>query len=219
MQTPETIRDDFDRIALLPEDWNNNLQYHGSLLRRVPRGCAEALDVGCGAGGFTRQLARRCGHATGIDLSPNMVAEARRCSAGAGNVDYRVADVMTEPLPPGAFDCITAIALLHHLPLEPALARFRDLLRPGGVLLVLDVRRGEFLPADLLALGVTTLLHLLHTGRLREDAAVRAAWEEHGRTDRFPPPAEVREACSRVLPGARVRTHLLWRYSLVWRRP
>ena len=49
-QTLDTIRDDFDRIALLPEEWNNSRQYHRLLLRRVPRGCARALDVGCGAG-------------------------------------------------------------------------------------------------------------------------------------------------------------------------
>ena len=218
-QTLDTIRDDFDRIALLPEEWNTSLHYQRLLLRRVPRGCAEALDVGCGAGDFTRELAARCGHVTGVDLAPNMVAEARRRSPGVANVDYAVADVMTEPLPTGAFDCIAAIALLHHLPLEAALTRFRDLLRPGGVLLVLDIRRGEFLPADLAALGVTTLLHLWHTGRLREAPDVREAWEAHGQTDHFPPPAEVRRAAARLLPGAAVRTHLLWRYSLVWRKP
>jgi SAM-dependent methyltransferase len=219
-QTLETIRDDFDRIALLPDEpWNHNLHYRRVLLRRVPRSCAEALDVGCGAGALTRELATRCGHVTGLDLSPNMVAEARRRSAGVANVDYAVADVMTEPLPAGAFDCITAVALLHHLPLEPALSRFRDLLRPGGVLLVLDVRPGEFLPVDLLALGASTLLCLWHTGRPRESQEARQAWAEHGRTDRYPPRAEVRAACERVLPGAAVRRHLIWRYSLVWRKP
>jgi SAM-dependent methyltransferase len=219
-QTLDTIRDDFDRIALLPEGkWNHNLHYQRTLLRRVPRGCMEALDVGCGTGALTRQLAARCGHVTGLDLSPNMVAEARRRSAGVANVDCAVADFMTEPLPAGAFDCITAVALLHHLPLEPALSRFRDLLRPGGVLLVLDVRPGEFLPADVLTLGVSTALFLWHTGRLRESEVARQVWAAHGRTDRYPPQAEVRTACARVLPGSEVRRHLIWRYSLVWRKP
>jgi SAM-dependent methyltransferase len=219
-QTRETIRDDFDRIALLPDEpWNHNLHYQRPLLRRVPGGCAEALDVGCGTGAFTRELAARCGHVTGLDLSPNMVAEARRRSAGVANVDYAVADFMTEPLPAGTFDCITAVALLHHLPLEAALSRFRDLLRPGGVLLVLDVRPGEFLPVDLLAIGASTALFLWHTSRPRESEAARQVWAAHGRTDRYPPQAEVRAACSRVLPGAAVRRHLIWRYSLVWRKP
>jgi SAM-dependent methyltransferase len=219
LQTNETIRDDFDRIALLPASWSHNDHYHGTLLRQVPRGCREALDVGCGTGAFSRLLAARCGHVTGVDLSPVMVAEARRRSAGLANVDYAVADVMTDPLPVGAFDCVAAVALLHHLPLEPALTRFRELLRPGGVLLVLDIRSGDSLPADLLALGVSTVLHLWHNRRPRESAEAREAWEAHGRTDRFQPPAEVRAACADVLPGARVRPHLIWRYSLFWRKP
>jgi SAM-dependent methyltransferase len=219
-QTPETIREDFDRIAGLPDvTWDHNHHYHPVLLRHVPRGSPQALDAGCGAGDFTRQLAARCGHVTGVDLSPNMVAQARSRSAGVANVDYSVADIMTEPLPAGAFDCVTSIAVLHHLPLDAALRRFSDLLRPGGILLVLDIRPGGFLPADLVSLGASTALLLWHTGRPREDAAVRAVWEEHGRTDRFPPLGEVREACRRALPGADVRSHLIWRYSLVWRKP
>lgn len=220
MQTQDTIRADFDRIALLPDVvWDHNHHYHPVLLRHVPPGCAEALDAGCGMGDFTRLLAARCGHVTGLDLSPNMVAEARRRSAGLANVDYARADIMTEPLPAGAFDCVSSIAVLHHLPLDAALRRFSDLLRPGGVLLVLDIRPGGFLPSDVVALAASTALLLRHTGRPREDPVVRAAWEAHGRTDRFPSLAEVREACGRVLPGARVRSHLIWRYSLVWRKP
>ena len=210
MQTPDTIRADFDRIADLPDvRWDHNHHYHPVLLRHVPPGCAEALDAGCGLGDFTRLLAARCGHVTGLDLSPNMLARARRRSTGVANVDYLLADIMTEPLPTGAFDCLTSIALLHHLPLDAGLRRFRDLLRPGGVLLVLDIRPGGFLPADLVSLGASTALLLRHTGRPREDPAVRAAWEEHGRTDRFPRLDEVREACGRVLPGARIRSHLI----------
>ena len=61
-------------------------------------------------------------------------------------------------------------------------------------------------------------LRLLKTGRLREPAAVRAAWAEHGRSDVYPTLAQVRRACAGLLPGARVRRHLLWRYSLVWHK-
>jgi hypothetical protein len=57
------------------------------------------------------------------------------------------------------------------------------------------------------------------SGRLAEPAELRRAWEEHGRTDRYLTLAEVRAACARALPGARVRRHLLWRYLIVWRRP
>ncbi|HXM54638.1 MAG TPA: class I SAM-dependent methyltransferase [Candidatus Dormibacteraeota bacterium] len=219
-QTPETIRADFDRIALLPDGgWDHNRHYQRRLLRAVPHGCGRALDVGCGTGLLTRTLAARCEHVTGIDLSPNMVEEARRRSADVANVEYVLGDVMAAPLDAGGFECVASSAVLHHLPLAPVLERLRDLLRPGGVLLVLDLRESGPLVADLAALAVSIPLTAWHNHRLRQPAVEREAWDAHGRTDRYPAMAEVREAAARVLPGALVRRHLLWRYSLAWRKP
>jgi hypothetical protein len=47
---------------------------------------------------------------------------------------------------------------------------------------------------------------------------VREAWAEHGRHDTYPTLDEMRRICDGVLPGALIRGHLLWRYSLVWRK-
>ncbi len=46
----------------------------------------------------------------------------------------------------------------------------------------------------------------------------RAAWDAHGRDDVYPTVGEVRRVCADLLPGAQVRRHLLWRYSLVWHK-
>ena len=66
---------------------------------------------------------------------------------------------------------------------------------------------------------VSLVLRALKTGRFRAPREVRAAWEEHGRDEIYPTVPAVRQVCERVLPGARVRRHLLWRYSIVWRKP
>jgi SAM-dependent methyltransferase len=221
VQTLETIREDFDRLALLPDGWNHNRQYDRWLLRHVPDGCEDALDAGCGTGEFALQLALRCKRVLGIDLSPEMIEQARRRSAGRPALEFRVADLMDEA-PAGRFDCIATIATLHHLPLEQALARLGDALRSGGVLLVLDVVANRNLGERLWAaraMPVATALRLWHRGRLRPTRAEREAWVAHCRTDRYFTLPEVRAACVRVLPGARVRRHLLWRYSIVWNKP
>ena len=58
----------------------------------------------------------------------------------------------------------------------------------------------------------------MHVSRLNPQN--RRAREEHGATDVYLTPAEVRDACAEAgLRGAKVRRHLLWRYSLVWRKP
>lgn len=220
VQTPETIREDFDQLALLPEGWNHNRQYHRWLLRHVPTGCEEALDAGCGTGEFALQLALRCKRVLGIDLSPVMIEQARRRSAGRPALEFRVADLMDEAA--ARFDCIATIATLHHLPLEPALARLGGALRSGGVLLVLDVVANRNLVERLWAaraMPISMALRVWHRGRLRPTQAERQAWVAHCRTDRYSTLAEVRGACARVLPGARVRRHLLWRYSIVWNKP
>jgi SAM-dependent methyltransferase len=217
------VRADFDRLAGLSGDgWDHNAHYHRFLLDRLPSRCRLALDVGSGTGAFARLLAGRCDRVLAVDLSSRMVEVARRRSAGYPNLGHLVADAATWPFQPGRFDCVASIAAAHHLPLVPLLARMRDGLAPGGTLLLLDIYRPRS-PADLavslLAVAAARVLRLRHTGRLGDPPELRRAWEDHGRTDRYLTLAEVRAACARVLPGAAVRRHLLWRYSVVWRRP
>jgi hypothetical protein len=107
---------------------------------------------------------------------------------------------------------------MHHLPLDDILPRLKAALTPGGVLAILDLRRcgpaGSALPAP-----YAMLRRLVHTGRLREEPEARRAWAEHGKSDRYLSVGEVRRICEPLLPGARLRRHLLWRYSLIWRKP
>ena len=215
------IQADFDRLALLSRaQWDHNAHYHRFLLQHVPAPCAEALDIGCGSGAFARLLAGRAQHVLGLDLAPEMVRLARERSAHLANLEFQVADVREWDWPAGRFDCIATIATLHHLPLAEMLARMKAALRPGGALLVLDLFRGKGV-VDLLAAGlaipVGVLLRLFHTGRLREPRAIREAWAAHAPHDSYLTLAEIRRICAEVLPGARVRRHLLWRYSIVYK--
>jgi isoquinoline 1-oxidoreductase beta subunit len=58
----------------------------------------------------------------------------------------------------------------------------------------------------------------VHNGRLRPPREVRAAWEAHGKTDRYLTMPEVRRLYESIFPGVVIRKHLLWRYSAVWTR-
>ncbi len=216
-------RADFDRLAALDTGrWSHNSHYHSYLLRRLPPRMDSALEIGCGTGEFTRLLARRARRVTAIDLSPEMVRVARERSTACANIEYIVADATAWDISPNTYDCVATIATLHHLPLEPTLTRMRDALRPGGTLLVLDLHAPDFPGAYLrfpVAFAANLLLRLAHGLPLRERPEVRAAWQEHGRHDVYPHLREVKRLCARLLPCARLRTHLLWRYSLTWRKP
>jgi SAM-dependent methyltransferase len=217
------VQADFDRLAALDEGrWDNNRHYHAFLLRSLPQNRQSALEIGCGTGDFARSLARHFERVVAVDLSPEMVRRARELSRAVKNAEFRQADVCTWDPPPATFDCIVSIATLHHLPMEETLQKLDAALRPGGVLLVLDLYQPRTL-ADRMwsawAYPWNRLLRTWHLRRLREPAHVRRAWAEHARHDVYPTLAEVRALAERLLPGAAVRRHLFWRYSLIWRKP
>ncbi|MCP3980958.1 MAG: methyltransferase domain-containing protein [bacterium] len=221
--TTSQVRHDFDRIALLGRgEWDHNAYYHAYLLDRLPAAIGPTLDLGCGTGEFSRQLASRAEHVLGIDLSPNMIDVARSRSAGLDNVEYRIGDALEWPVPTQSFDCVASIATLHHLPFAETLQDLADALRPGGTLIVLDLIDDASLVERCLgaiALPVARWARFRATGSLRESAEARRLWAEHGRGDTYPRLKDVRRTCADILPGAEVRRHLLWRYSIVWRKP
>jgi ubiquinone/menaquinone biosynthesis C-methylase UbiE len=218
----DLIRADFDRIALLSSgDWNHNGLYHDYLLKHLPSGCDEVLEIGCGAGQFSRRLAGLARRVLALDISTEMLRNARERSTEFSNIDFELADAMTREFDQPQFDCVASIATLHHLPFVEALSRAKLLLKPGGVLLVLDLVEPDGLLdflANLLAVPVSVAIRFLHSGRLLPSRELRAAWNEHGRHDSYLTIGEVRRVCADILPGAKIKKHLLWRYSIVWQK-
>jgi SAM-dependent methyltransferase len=99
------------------------------------------LDVACGPGLVVCAFARVVRHATGIDLTPAMLDQARAHAAeqGVTNVTWRQGDVLPLPWADGAFTLVTARFAFHHF-LDP-LAVLREMARvcaPGGTVMVVD---------------------------------------------------------------------------------
>ena len=101
------------------------------------------LDVGCGDGELTLDLAGRVGRVTGVDLDAEDIEAARAAGAGAANVEFRVGDLYALDLPDGCVDVVLAHSVLEQLdrPME-ALVELRRVLRPGGVVAVACVEYG-----------------------------------------------------------------------------
>jgi ubiquinone/menaquinone biosynthesis C-methylase UbiE len=222
----DKVREDFDRLALLSEAsvWEHNSHYHPFLLRQLPEPLGEALEVGCGAGEFARLLAKRCERVVAVDLSPRMIEAAKARSKDHPNIEYLVADAASREFPSERFDCAVSIATLHHMPLSPMLAKMRDALKPGGTLILLDLyqaRTAADRVVSALAVPTGKAISLARIGYLaeRQEPELQKAWEEHGKTDAYPTLAAVRWACETALGGAAVRRRLLWRYTVVWRKP
>jgi len=105
---------------------------------------ARVLDVGCGGGILAEGLAVRGASVVGIDLAAANVEAAAAHAAGAGlAIDYRVADAAElARSEPGAFDVVTCLEVLEHVPDAPALvAACAALVKPGGAAFFSTINR------------------------------------------------------------------------------
>lgn len=187
--------------------WSHNDHYHDWLLRQLPDEVGSALDVGCGAGELVRRLAGRSRSVLGVDRDRRIIGHAPELP----NVRYVVGDVLD--LPDDRYDVITAVASLHHLPLDEALVTFRRWLAPGGTLVVI----GLCVPtlADYLMMPVATPANMLVS--LRHGKGPRPVGMSAPVRGPDMTMAELRARVGQHLPGARVRRRLYFRYSLVYR--
>jgi len=101
------------------------------------------LDIGCGPGSITIDLADRVGAAVGIDASEEAITKARELSAGRSDVRFQVADVYQLPFADESFDVVFAHQVLQHLS-DPvaALVEARRVLAPGGLVAARDADYG-----------------------------------------------------------------------------
>ncbi|WP_104814856.1 bifunctional 2-polyprenyl-6-hydroxyphenol methylase/3-demethylubiquinol 3-O-methyltransferase UbiG [Kitasatospora sp. MMS16-BH015] len=204
----------------MPFDHNDH--YHRLLVRQLPRGCRTALDVGCGTGRFARRLAGLGVAVDAIDPSAEVIAAARAADGGA-NPQYRQADIREAELPCRRYEFISCLASLHHVPFETVTV-LREALAPGGVLVVLGCypERSRLDWAwSLAAVPVNAAARLAVWAAERLRRAPAAAAEAEAVQAPVRPPtmtlAEIRQAAAELLPGAKVRRLLFWRYLLVYR--
>jgi arsenite methyltransferase len=102
---------------------------------------AYVVDVGCGTGVVTREVARRAGVGSvlGIDSSDALLDDARRLGGRGAGIEYLCADAQRLPLPDAQVDVAIYHTLFSHLP-DPrsALAEGARILKRGGCLVVFD---------------------------------------------------------------------------------
>jgi len=192
--------------------WNHNTHFHPLAVRHVAP-ATSALDVGCGEGLLTRQLAAAgAARVLGVDVEPAMVAEARsRAPEGASGLEYREGDFLAMPLE-GRFDLVTCVATLHHVDLAAGLRRLRGLTAPGGRLVVVGLARSSG-PLDV-ALGLASVVvdPLVKPARGYWEHPAPVVDPEHSYDD-------VERVAATMLPGARFRRRLYYRYTLEWAAP
>ncbi|MFE8944828.1 class I SAM-dependent methyltransferase [Streptomyces sp. NPDC007856] len=208
--------------------FNHNDFYHRVLLRRVPRGCRTALDVGCGTGRFARRLAHLGIEVDAVDPSAEVIEAAlmaSRVNPGRREPRFRQADITRLELPKGRYDFISCLASIHHMPFS-TVAALRDALAPGGVLVVLGCypeRSRMDWAWSLAAVPVNAGARIAVAVRDRA-RSVSGGGADASATVQAPvmrpemPLSEIRREAANLLPGCTIRRLLFWRYLLVFRK-
>jgi len=91
----------------------------------------QVLEIGCGTGYFTRELAKTGAKIIAIDISPDLIAKARE-EIKQSNVFFSVQNAYASVFQNDEFDYIAGSSVLHHLNLPKALSEINRILKPGG---------------------------------------------------------------------------------------
>src|SRR5215207_1867003 len=119
---------------------------HRAIIRRIAARCGDGplkvLDVGCGTGVFGARIRRALPRARvwGVDLVAGMLAKgSERWRHHAGELLPVQGDSERLPFAAGAFDVVTCANSFHHYPHQDrAVAEMHRVLRPGGLLILVD---------------------------------------------------------------------------------
>lgn len=117
-----------------PDLWNEHFARY-AFAARLAR-YRRVLDIGCGTGYGSAELARVAAHVTGLDPSEEALAAARGKYTLA-NLDFRAGSGDAVPFPDGSFDLIVAFEVIEHIENWGALlTEARRLLAPGGQFMI-----------------------------------------------------------------------------------
>lgn len=225
-----SVIEHFDRLST-NRGWSNlystadgyNYHFHvrrDRVLQLLPKQLGRVLDVGCGPGVMTEVVLERGGVFDGVDLSPEMISEAKEKFGHLPNVRFNVGNIESIEANDDTYDQLICMAVIEYLKTpDRALAEMARVLKPGGVAIITMPKRWHISrvtvaankPVRALAklMGAATADHL---PRLRlqpqelDDAARRAGLiYEGGSQYHFTPFAY---PLTRIAPGLSMRLNL-----------
>lgn len=136
----------FDEIERRRYRWHYHLV---ELFQELEGSTGKLLEIGCGIGVDSIQLAR-CGFSvTAVDLTESAIAVAREFAKSRGvQIDFRLGNAECLEFPDSTFDAVYSFGVLHHTPdIETAVKELRRVLKPGGTAFVMLYHKNSLVNA------------------------------------------------------------------------
>ncbi|WDL99230.1 class I SAM-dependent methyltransferase [Alicyclobacillus sp. ALC3] len=195
--------------------WNHNTAFHEELVADAKNRGGRVLDVGCGDGLLLQRLAPFVEQVVGIDPDPEAIVHARQRLSAVSNVSLVVGDFLTMPVPSQEelFSSVICVATLHHMAPRSALLKMRQVLAPGGRLLIVGLAAEKSI-MDVVVVGLLALpirvVDRIHGGMKDPDVRIVDPKESL---------REIRQVAHEVIPEAVIRRRFYYRYLLSWDKP
>lgn len=150
-----------------------------------------------------------------IDIDGRTLSEAESRNAVC-NIFYLQANFLEAEFPEASYEAIVSIASLHHMDLEAALGKMKQLLRPDGKLIILGLFRDVTLMDYVYSVfSIPINFVYLQWHQVVLEKSVMTAPTCTARLSL----GQIRAVADILIPGFKLRRHLFWRYSLVWQKP
>lgn len=191
--------------------WTHNTAYHEWILKHIRNG-DRVLDVGCGDGLLVQKLAKACYYVIGVE--PHVPSALRAQERLEKVKNAAVENISFEEYPAGkdTMDAIIFVASLHHMDLEACFCKAKELLAPGGQLLIVGCskpdRFADFI-IECLRVVPAKLGSWIHGEKNKGDIGVPVQRPDLSLR-------QIRDIADIYLPNVKVRRGLYYRYLLSW---
>lgn len=97
------------------------------------------LDIGCGNGALLKELSSRVESGVGVDVSEQLIEQAKQQNGASGNLDFKTIDGPTLPFEAHSFDVVVSLLSFRYLDWDPMMIEIERVLKPQGKLMIVDM--------------------------------------------------------------------------------